>query len=72
MDDDHVEKVRAVSRQNHRLTVHEVAKEAGICKSLCRQILANKLKMHRIAAKFMPHLLADAQKENRVSQSGAV
>ena len=32
MDDDHVEKVLAVIRQNFRLTVHEVAKEVGICK----------------------------------------
>jgi len=31
MDDDHVEKVLAVIRQNRRLTVREVAEEAGIC-----------------------------------------
>jgi len=34
MDDDHVEKVLAVIRQNGRLTVREVADEVGICKSL--------------------------------------
>jgi len=31
MDDDHVEKVLAVIRQNRRLTVREVAEEVGIC-----------------------------------------
>jgi len=34
MDDDHVEKVLAVIRENRRLTVREVAAEVGICKSL--------------------------------------
>jgi len=32
MDDDHVEKVLAVIRQNRRLTVRAVAEEVGICK----------------------------------------
>ena len=39
MDDDQVEKVLAVIRQNRRLTVREVAEEAGICKSSCHLIL---------------------------------
>jgi len=69
MDYDHVEKVLGVSRQNRRLTLHEVAKEVGICKSSCHQILANKLKMHHVAAKFILRLLTDAQKENLVTVS---
>jgi hypothetical protein len=32
MDDDHVEKVLAVIRQNRRLTLREVYEEVGICK----------------------------------------
>jgi transposase len=32
-DDDHVETVRAVIRENRSLTVREVAEEVGICKS---------------------------------------
>jgi hypothetical protein len=43
MDDDHVEKVRAVIRENRRLTVHEVSEEVGISKSLCHTILTEKL-----------------------------
>ena len=42
MDDDHVEKVLVVIRQNRRLTVREVAEEAGICKSSCHLILTDK------------------------------
>jgi len=39
MDDDHVDKVLAVIRQNRRLTVREVAEEVGVCKSSCHLIL---------------------------------
>ena len=34
MDNDHVEKVLALIRQNRRLIVHEVAEEVGICKNV--------------------------------------
>ena len=69
MDDDHFEKVLAVIRQNRRLTVREVAEEVGVCKSSCHLILTDKLKMRRVAAKFVPHLLTDTQKESRVTVS---
>ena len=57
MDDDHIEKVLAVIRQNRHLTVHEIAEEVGICKSLCHLILTKNRKMHCVAAKFVPRLL---------------
>jgi len=38
MDDDHIEKVLVVIRQNCRLTACEVAEKVGICKSLCHLI----------------------------------
>ena len=50
----------AVICQNRRLTVREVAKEVGICKSSCHLILTDKLQMRRAAAKFVPRLLTDA------------
>jgi len=57
MDDDHVEKVLAVIRQNRRLTVREVAEEVEICKSSCYLILIEKRKMRCTATKFVPRLL---------------
>ena len=60
MDDDHVEKVLAVIRQNRRLIVREVAEEVGICKRSCHLILTDKLKMRRVAAKLVPRLMTDA------------
>jgi len=64
MDYDHVEKVLAVICQNRLLNICEVAEEVGICKSWCHLILTDKLKMRHVAAKFVPRLLTDAQKEN--------
>jgi len=56
-DDDHVEKVLAVIRQNRRLIVREVTEEVGICKCSCHLILTERRKMLRVAAKFVPYLL---------------
>ena len=52
-----------------RLTVREVSEEGGICKSSCHTILTEKLKMPRVAAKFVPCLLTEEQKKNRVTVS---
>jgi hypothetical protein len=70
----HVEKVRAVIRENRRLTGREVSEEVGITKGSCHTISTEKAEMHCVAAKFMKHLLTDEEKVNRVtvSQSGAV
>jgi len=57
MDDDDIEKVLAVIRQNRRLTLRELTEEVGICKSLCHLILPEKRKMRRVAAIFVPRLL---------------
>jgi len=57
MDDDRVEKVLAVIRQNRRLIVREVVEEVGVCKSSCHLILTEKQKMRRVATKFVPRLL---------------
>jgi len=59
MDDDHVDKVLAVIRQNRHMTVREVAEEVGICKLSCHLIFSDKLKMPRVAAKFVPRLLTN-------------
>ena len=69
MDDDHVEKVLAVISQNRRLTVHEAAKEVGICKSFCHLILTDKLKMRKSCAASADRC---TKRELCHSQSGAV
>jgi len=58
-----------VIRGNHRLTVREVADEVGISVGSCHQIFTEKLQMRRVSGKFVPRLLTDDQKENRVEIS---
>jgi len=58
-----------VIRGNHRLTVREVADEGGIRIGSCHQIFTEKLQMRRVSAKFVPRLLTDDQKKNRVEIS---
>jgi hypothetical protein len=69
MDNDHAEKARGVICENRHLTVHELSEQVGISKSLCHTILTEKLKMHCVAAKFVPRLLTDEQKANSVMVS---
>jgi len=67
--DENVAEVREVIRSNRRLTVREVAEEASISKTVCRETLTENLGLHRISAKFVPRLLTDEQKQNRVDVS---
>jgi hypothetical protein len=66
-DDQHVAQVRSVIRSNQRLTVRDVAEECGISLGSCHNILTEKLAMHRVATTFVPRLLTDEQKEQRVA-----
>ena len=68
-NDDHVETFRVVIRGNRRLAVREVAEEVDISIGSCHQFFTEKLQMRRVSAKFVPHLLTDDQKENRVEIS---
>ena len=68
-DDGHVQMVRHVIRANRLLTVREVAEEVDISVGSCHQILTEKLQMRRVSAKFVPRLLTNDQKENRVQIS---
>jgi len=68
-NDDHAERVRAVIRGNRRLTVRDVADEVGISIGSCHKIFTEKFQMRRVSAKFVPRLLTDDQKENRVEIS---
>jgi len=43
--------------------------KVSISKTVCHEILTENLGMHRIAAKFVPRLLTDDQKQNRVDVS---
>lgn len=65
-DDPHVDRINSLVRANRRLTIRELAEECEISVGSCHEILTEKLKMHRVAAKFVPRLMTDDQKANRV------
>jgi len=49
-----IQTVRKLIHSNRRLTFHEVADEAGISKTTCREIITEHLDTDRVAAKFVP------------------
>ena len=53
-------------RANRRLTAKELAEECGISVGSCHHILTEELKMHRVAAKFVPRLMTSDQQAHRV------
>ena len=68
-DDVHIDAVRDLILQNRRLTIREIAEDVGISFGSCQAILTEKLNMHRVAAKFVPRVLTEDQKANRVNIS---
>jgi histone-lysine N-methyltransferase SETMAR len=63
----HFAHVHAVICSNRRLTVREIAEECKIFVGSRYAILTEKLEMHPVAAKFVPRLLTEDQRERRVA-----
>ena len=55
-----------VNQDRHR-TIHDLCAEVGIGYGSCQRILTEQLNMHRIAAKFVPRVLTQDQKDSRVA-----
>lgn len=68
-NDENIDTVRSMIRENHRLTVREIAEEVRISTEACHEILIEKLGMHHVSAKLVPQLLISEQKENRMNIS---
>jgi hypothetical protein len=58
-----VKKERYVVDSNRRSTVQEVCGEAGVSKTSYREILTKNLGMRHVAAKSLPCLLTEDQKQ---------
>ena len=65
-DDPHIDEINTLVQANRCLTVRELAEECGISVGSCHHILTEELKMHGIAAKFVPHLMTSDQQAHRV------
>ena len=59
-------KVREVILEDRRQIIHDVCNRVGLSYGLYQRILADELNMRRIAAKFVPRLLNNDQRDHRV------
>jgi len=59
-----VEQVRTAVNQDHCCTIHHLCAEVGTGYGSCQRILTEQLNMHRIAAKFVPRVLTQDQKDS--------
>jgi [histone H3]-lysine36 N-dimethyltransferase SETMAR len=58
--------IRDLILEDNRLTIRELADDVGISYGTCQSILTETLEMRRVAAKFVPRLLTDHQREHRM------
>ena len=65
-DEPYIDKINTLVRANRRLTVRELTEECGISVGSCHHILMEELKMHCVAAKFVPRLMTSDQQAHRV------
>jgi len=56
-------------RSNRQLTIREISEDLDISYGSVQNILTTDLNMRRVSAKFVPHVLAVEQKQQRLSVS---
>ena len=61
-----VSKIKEIIEGDARFTVHDIARKVGISLSMVHLILKKHLKVRKISARWVPHLLTDEQKRQRV------
>ena len=64
---DIVSKIKEIIEGDARFTVRDIARKVGISLSTVHLILKKHLKVRKISARWVPHLLTDEQKGQRVS-----
>ena len=62
-----VTQVWAAVNQDRRRTIHDLCAEVGVGYGSCQRIFTEQLNMHRIAAKFVPSVLTQDQKDSRLA-----
>ena len=61
-----VSKIKEITEGDARFTVRDIARKVGISLSTVHFILKKHLKVRKISARWVPHLLTDEQKRQRV------
>jgi len=65
--DENVEKIREKINEDRQYTTDEISEATGVSWSSCQRILTVDLNMRRVAAKFVPRLLTQDQKNTRLT-----
>ena len=65
-DGENVEKVAKLLNDDRRYTCSEIAQELDISHGSAHSILTERLKMRKVAARWVPHMLSDSEKHHRV------
>jgi hypothetical protein len=63
---ENVAKIRDLILQDRRLTIQDLCNTLGLSYGTCQRILSEELNMRSIAAKFVPRLLQNKQKQHRL------
>ena len=61
-----VSKIKEIIKGDTRFTVRDIARKVGISLSTVHLILKKHLKVQKIFARWVPHLLTDEQNKQRV------
>ena len=65
-DQDHVERVRKLISEDARITCDSAAEQLDISHVTAHQVITSVLGLRKLDVKFVPHLLTEEQKRNRV------
>ena len=65
-DGENVEKVAKLLNDDRRYTCTEIDHEQDISHGSAHSILTERLKMRKVAARWVPHMLSDSEKHHRV------
>lgn len=63
---ENIERVREAIDEDRRITVRELEEDLGIPRSSIHRIIHEDLQMTRVVARWVPHLLNEEQKQERV------
>ncbi|XP_068250336.1 protein GVQW3-like [Palaemon carinicauda] len=64
--DENIMKIHELILEDLRRTIDELADLSGVSWSSCQRILNDELEIKRVAAKMVPRLLMDGQKQSRM------
>ena len=64
--DENIDKINALVREDRHRTIDQLCEMSGMSWSSIQRISSEDLHMRRVAAKFVPRLLTDEQRERRL------